>query len=253
MCADLEVWYPPEDADGIIECCYELVCLGRPLPEILDEAKRLTEQGKRRKLDIAAELADAEVFANEPGEVRSPCRTRVGSETLHVPVPTDPSSQVHQSQTSSNPLTRLTGFKAAGGVQLLDQPLPLAAHIATPSGVSFPAIIRGSPFSLITGICILALFAATTSPVMRSSAKGAPAITLGVEPAVLSPNSTSQQSHGQTIDFVQESPGTSTSAGIFSIRDLAFGASGPDPSQRNAVSPEVLRPNPRPKAPHGRS
>jgi hypothetical protein len=51
----------------------------------------------------------------------------------------------------------------------------------------------------------------------------------------------------------RSAPGTSTGGGIFSIRDLAFGASGPDPSQRNAVSPEVLRPNPRPKAPHGRS
>jgi hypothetical protein len=252
MCADLKVWYPPEEADGIIDSCYELVCLGRPLPEILDQAKRLMHESKRRKLDIAAELSDAEVFANEPGEVRSPCSIRVGSETL-VMVPTG-SSQVHQSQSSSNPLTRLTGSKASGGVQLLDQPLPLTAHIATPSGIPVSGIIRGSPVSLITGICILALLAATTPPVMRSSAKGAPASTSAVEPAVLSPNSTSQQSHGQTIGFVQDSaPSASSGGGIFSIRDLAFGASGPDPSQRNAVSPEVLRPNPRPKAPRRRS
>jgi len=51
-----------DDRNPIIQLCYELVCAGRPLSEILDEAKGLSDLRKESKSDIGGRLGNAAVF-----------------------------------------------------------------------------------------------------------------------------------------------------------------------------------------------
>jgi hypothetical protein len=70
---DLKIASASDDAEGIIECCYQLVCSGRPWPEILEEVKRLSDLSKQRDLDLPAEVANGQVIASkERVETRSP-------------------------------------------------------------------------------------------------------------------------------------------------------------------------------------
>jgi hypothetical protein len=53
--------YAPDDRERIIQSCYELVCAGRPLTEILGEAKRLSDLTKAQDFHTAGEATNAEI------------------------------------------------------------------------------------------------------------------------------------------------------------------------------------------------
>jgi hypothetical protein len=56
-----------DDQDPIIQSCYELVCSGRPLSEILDEVKRLSDLRRGSKLDIGGRPGNAAVSEGADG------------------------------------------------------------------------------------------------------------------------------------------------------------------------------------------
>jgi hypothetical protein len=86
---DLKIASASDDAEGIIECCYQLVCSGRPWPEILEEVKRLSDLSKQRDLDLPAEGANGQVIASKErvGTRSPPCDVpfRRVIETLRFP------------------------------------------------------------------------------------------------------------------------------------------------------------------------
>ena len=53
--------YAPDDRERIIQSCYELVCAGRPLTEILGEAKRLSDLTKAQNFHTAGEATNAQI------------------------------------------------------------------------------------------------------------------------------------------------------------------------------------------------
>jgi hypothetical protein len=92
----------PDDREAIIQWCYELLCSGRPLSEILDEVKRLSHLSEGGKLDISTEPGSTQV-SDRPDEARSNSSTRSESKTAHSPEPT-PLSVVYRSRQFSSPL-----------------------------------------------------------------------------------------------------------------------------------------------------
>src|SRR5262245_57842284 len=55
--------------DGVLEACYDLVCLGRPLSEILDEVKRIIDEINQRIVEIPAEVVDAQANLATPVKI----------------------------------------------------------------------------------------------------------------------------------------------------------------------------------------
>jgi hypothetical protein len=89
----------PDDREAIIQLCYELLCSGRPLSEILGEVKRLSDLSKGNKSDTTGEPGSTQVS----DEARSNSSTRSESKTAHSPEPT-PLSVVYRSRQFSSPL-----------------------------------------------------------------------------------------------------------------------------------------------------
>ena len=89
----------PDDREAIIQSCYELLCSGRPLSEILGEVKRLSDLSKGNKSDTTGEPGSTQVS----DEARSNSSTRSESKTAHPPEPM-PLSVVYRSRQFSSPL-----------------------------------------------------------------------------------------------------------------------------------------------------
>jgi hypothetical protein len=100
---ELKIPPVPDDRDTIIQSCYELLCSGRPLAEVLDEAKRLSDLSKRTKPDTTGEPCNAGI-ADRPDAAASHRSTRSDSEVAHLPEPMS-SSIINQAQRSSGALT----------------------------------------------------------------------------------------------------------------------------------------------------
>src|SRR5882672_4446934 len=83
---ELKIPPVPDDRDTIIQSCYELLCSGRPLAEVLDEAKRLSDLNKRTKPDTTGEPCNAGV-ADRPDAAASHRSTRSDSKVAHLPEP----------------------------------------------------------------------------------------------------------------------------------------------------------------------
>ena len=92
----------PDDRDTIIQSCYELLCSSRPLAEVLDEAKRLSDLSKRTKPDTTGEPGNAGV-SDRPDAATSHRSTRDESAIAHLPEPMS-SSIVNQTRRSSGAL-----------------------------------------------------------------------------------------------------------------------------------------------------
>ena len=76
---ELKIPPVPDDRDAIIQSCYELLCSSRPLAEVLDEAKRLSDLSKRTRPDITGEPCNAGV-SELPDAATSYRSTRSDSE-----------------------------------------------------------------------------------------------------------------------------------------------------------------------------
>src|SRR6266404_5822089 len=83
---ELKIPPSPDDRDTIIQSCYELLCSSRPLAEVLDEAKRLSDLSKRTKPDTTDEPCNAGV-SDRPDTATSHRSTRDESAIAHVPEP----------------------------------------------------------------------------------------------------------------------------------------------------------------------
>src|SRR4051812_11527857 len=83
---ELKIPSAPDDRDAIIQSCYELLCSGRPLAEVLDEAKRLNGVSKRTKPDTTGEPCNAGVSEGLDA-AESHRSSRSGSAIAHLPEP----------------------------------------------------------------------------------------------------------------------------------------------------------------------
>ena len=172
-----------DDPEGVLEVCYELVCLGRPLPEILEEVKRLADVSKRRTLEIPAELADAQVYLGTgPAKIESHFR-----KTTTIASPPE-ASTVEPSRSSQDARDTFTRHEPIADGRIVQQTSHPSAHAGPRLDIRSAKSL--SPFFLVTGICALAVVAETTSPVLtQSSSNGSPVIEMTFETAALRPNS----------------------------------------------------------------
>jgi hypothetical protein len=81
-----------EEREGVIDACYELLCSGRPLEEILIEVKRLSELSKASKSEAVGERGNAQAFnfANETQSAQYEART------AHLAEPMPSNDQDHR-------------------------------------------------------------------------------------------------------------------------------------------------------------
>jgi hypothetical protein len=228
-----------DDPEGVLEVCYELVCLGRPLPEILEEVKRLADVSKRRTLEIPAELADAQVYLGTgPAKIESHFR-----KTTTIASPPE-ASTVEPSRSSQDARDTFTRHEPIADGRIVQQTSHPAAHAGPRLDIRSAQSL--SPFFLVTGICALAVVAETTSPVLtQSNSNGSPVIEMTFETAALRPNSAKPaEAFALRLAWTYETTPTPTNGGgIFRKRDLAFGAGGSGAPERNPAFPEVIRPN----------
>jgi len=233
--SDLKLASTPSDAEGSLDVCYELVCSGRPWPEILDALKRLKDVSKHRKLDLAAELTNVQVGPDQPREIRADCSGQIEPKTAHLMPPA-----------GSSPVARRSP----------DPPTTFTTCDVAVETLTVRLLRKVAPFSLVGGICALAMLAEATSPVARSSNAPATAtIAATFESAAVRPNSAKpaepySQRIAERIERTGEaSPLPTAGGGILNTRLLAFGAGETGAVQRNPAIPDVIRPNPRAFAP----
>ena len=208
----------PDDRERIIQFCYELLCSERPLLEVLDEVKRLSNLGKGSRLDTTGEPGNAE----HNGEARSRGDAQSASRTTQPPEPM-PSNVVYHPREFLGALAANIGSDVAYGPDVLKvhQP-PEIGRVEQAWGIRLWRLIGQAPLGLATAIC-LALLAATagtavvaylptaakaTSPVTTSpTAERAPAMTTSSESVVLRPNSRMPpEAHGPMVSGVGGRP-----------------------------------------------
>jgi hypothetical protein len=243
---DLKLASAPNDAEASLDVCYELVCLGRPWPEILDALQRLKHVSKQRDLDLAAELTDEQVGADQPGEIHPDCSRQIEPRTAHL---NQPAGSSPAGRCSPDPPNTFTTCDVADRSHILEQGTLVAPRVEALT-LRLPRIV--APLSLIGGICALALLAEATSPIARpSSAPATATIAATFDSAALRPNSAKPaEPYGQRIARTGDvSPMPTAGGGILNTRLLAFGAGGTGAVQRNPAIPEVIRPKPRASAP----
>ena len=248
--SDLKLASTPSDAEGSLDVCYELVCSGRPWPEILDALKRLKDVSKHRKLDLAAELTNVQVGPDQPREIRADCSGQIEPKTAHLMPPAGSSPVARR---SPDPPTTFTTCDVAGASHILERGTFVAPRV---EALTVRLLRKVAPFSLVGGICALAMLAEATSPVARSSNAPATAtIAATFESAAVRPNSAKPaEPYSQRIaDRIERtgeaSPLPTAGGGILNTRLLAFGAGETGAVQRNPAIPDVIRPNPRAFAP----
>lgn len=100
----------PHGREAIIQSCYELLCSGQGLSEVLEEAKRLSDLSKATKFDAAGEPSAQ--ISDAPDEARSHSSARSQPENPPLPEPT-PSRLVDHSRESFGALAPYTSFNAA--------------------------------------------------------------------------------------------------------------------------------------------
>jgi hypothetical protein len=100
----------PDGREAIIQSCYELLCSGQALSEVLEKAKRLSDLSKATKFDAAGEPSGQ--ISDAPDEARSHSSARSEPENTQLPELT-PSRLVDHSRGSSGALTPYTGSNAA--------------------------------------------------------------------------------------------------------------------------------------------
>jgi hypothetical protein len=96
--------------EAIIQSCYELLCSGQALSEVLEKAKRLSDLSKATKFDAAGEPSAK--ISDALDEPRSPSSARSEPQNAQLPEPT-PSRLVDQSRESFGALAPYTGSNAA--------------------------------------------------------------------------------------------------------------------------------------------
>jgi hypothetical protein len=147
----------PDERERVIQACYELVCAGRPLSEILDEVKRLSDLGKGSKLDFTGEPGNAQ----GAGDARSHDDAQSESRIAQLPEPT-PSGVVDHSREFLAPLAAYSGSDATHGPDALNIQQSLGLASVVQAGLMRLCRLIGSvSFWLVTAICLAAL--ATTA------------------------------------------------------------------------------------------
>ena len=192
-----------EEREGVIDACYELLCSGRPLEEILIEVKRLSELSNASKSEAVGERSNAQAFDFAYGTQSAQYEPK----TAHLAEPRPSSDQDH----------RGTGFDEAHSDDLRVHQLPETTHVEEVSSIR-RGLIRRSRLLVLAAVCfpVLATTAATAlfaylpnaeatastgtdaleasqSKPVPSIAEGSPASTPSAEHASAAPDISSEQ------------------------------------------------------------
>ena len=100
----------PHGREAIIQSCYELLCSGEALSEVLEKAKRLSDLSKATKFDAAGEPSAQ--ISDAPDEARSHSSARSQPENPQLPEPT-PSRLLDHSRASLGALAPYTSSNGA--------------------------------------------------------------------------------------------------------------------------------------------
>ena len=227
----------PNDAESSLDLCYELVCLGRPWPEILDALLRVKRTNQQRNLNhLAGELTNVQVGPDHLDKIDPDCSGQIDPRTAR----------------SADPPTAITSCDVVGVSHSLERKTLVAPRIDL--ALRLPRIV--APLFLVGGICGLAMLAEATSPVTKSASAPATAtIAATFESTALRPNSAKpvepySQRIPDRIERTSEASSMPTAGGdILNRRLLAFGAGGTGTAQRNPAIRDVIRPNSRASAP----
>ena len=170
----------PDGREAIIQSCYELLCSGDALSEVLEKAKRLSDLSKATKFDAAGEPSAQ--ISDVPNEARSHSSARSQPENPQLPELT-PSRLVDHSRGSSGALAPYTGSNAAHS--------PDAVRIQQPPGTIRVEQGWATKLSRLTGPALLWLIptmslivmAATGGPLVvaylpTAAAEGTPFLTM---------------------------------------------------------------------------
>jgi hypothetical protein len=145
-----------EEREGVIDACYELLCSGRPLEEILAEVKRLSEPSNASKSEALGERSNAQAvdFANGTQSAQ------YEQKTAHLAEPRPSSDQDHRG--TSGLFEVCTGFDEAHSDDLRVHQLPETTHVEEVSSIR-RGLIRRSRLLVLAAICfpVLATTAAT--------------------------------------------------------------------------------------------
>ena len=127
ICTELKNSSLSDDRERAIQACYELLCSGRPLAEILDEVKRFLDRSKGGRFDTVGDPVNATYEGSDDA------RTQTESRTAHRPEPT-PSSAVHHSRQFSD---RLAAYSFMGRSRLLRLKMIIISMVFTLVPISF--------------------------------------------------------------------------------------------------------------------
>lgn len=146
-----------EEREGVIDACYELLCSGRPLEEILIEVKRLSELSNASKSEAVGERSNAQAFDFVNG---TQCAQQYEPKTAHLAEPRPSSDQNHRG--ASGLFEVYTGFDEAHSDDLRVHQLPETTHVEEVSSIR-RGLIRRSRLLVLAAICfaVLATTAAT--------------------------------------------------------------------------------------------
>jgi hypothetical protein len=202
----------PEEREGVIDACYELLCSGRPLEEILTEVKRLSELSNASRSEAVGKRASPQAFDFANGTQSAQYEPK----TAHLAEPMPSSDQDHRGA--------LVLFDACTGSDEAHHSDDLRVH--QPPGtargeevwsIRLRGLIRRSRLLVLAAICVpvLATTAATAllaylpnaeatastgteveasqSKPVASSAERTPASTLSPEHASAAPDISAEQ------------------------------------------------------------
>ena len=146
----------PEEREGVIEACYELLCSGRPLEEILTEVKRLSELSNARRSEAVGKRASPQAFDFANGTQRA----QYEPNTAYLAEPRPSSDQDHRG--TSGLFEACAGFDEAHSDDLRVHQLPETTHVEEVSSIR-RGLIRRSRLLVLAAICfpVLATTAAT--------------------------------------------------------------------------------------------
>jgi hypothetical protein len=148
---DLKFASARNDTEASLDLCYELVCLGRPWPEILDALQRLKHVNKQRNLDLATELTDEQVGSDQPGETRPDCSRQIEprtASTLRLPRTVAPLTLVGvicvlaMLAEATSPVARPSSAPPTATIAATFDSAALRPNSATPAELYGPRIAR---------------------------------------------------------------------------------------------------------------
>jgi len=171
----------PSRSDGreaIIQSCYDLLCSGQALSEVLEKAKRLSDLSKATKLDAASEPSAQ--ISDAPDEARSHSGARSEPQNAQLPEPT-PSRLVDQSRESSGALAPYTGSNAAHSPDALRIQQPPGTIRVDQAGATKLSRLTGPALFWLIPIMSLIVTATTGAPLvvayLPTAAEATPFIT----------------------------------------------------------------------------